>query len=218
MLSSTILWYFADPMCSWCWGFSPILEKIQATYDEHLNIALMLGGLRPGVPGEITPPMTAQLRGDILHHWHEVEKMTGQTFNFEDAMPEGFVYDTEPASRAVVAVAQLSSDQIFAYFKSIQTAFYVEQIDVTDTDNLVDLASKIGIARDLFLKQFHSETVKKITQQHFQGARQAGVTGFPSLVIQDGSDFNFISKGYRPFEEISSLINNWIKIHPDETK
>ena len=22
--------YFADPMCSWCWGFAPVIEKIAA--------------------------------------------------------------------------------------------------------------------------------------------------------------------------------------------
>jgi len=213
MSSSTILWYFADPMCSWCWGFSPILEKIRSTYDEQLNMALMLGGLRPGVPGETTPQMSAQLRDDILDHWHEVHKMTGQSFSFEGAMPKGFVYDTEPASRAVVSLAQLNADKIFAYFKSIQAAFYVEQIDVTDVENLTELASQQGVASDLFLEQFNSDMVKKITQQHFHGARQAGVTGFPSLIIQEGADFEFIAKGYRPFEEIKSLIDSWLAQH-----
>ncbi|MCH7478788.1 MAG: DsbA family protein, partial [SAR324 cluster bacterium] len=22
------LYYFGDPMCSWCWGFKPVLEQV----------------------------------------------------------------------------------------------------------------------------------------------------------------------------------------------
>ena len=30
-----ILWYFADPMCSWCWGFSPVISEIKKSYHHH---------------------------------------------------------------------------------------------------------------------------------------------------------------------------------------
>ena len=99
---SRILWYFADPMCSWCWGFAPVISAIKEAYADRLKGALVLCGLRPGT----TEPMTAALREEILHHWHEVHRRTGQPFIFDDAMPAGFVYDTEPPSRAVVAVAR----------------------------------------------------------------------------------------------------------------
>jgi len=211
MSSSSILWYFADPMCSWCWGFSSIIENIKSTYDEKLNIALMLGGLRPGT----TEPMSPQIREEILHHWHEVHKLTGQSFSFEGAMPEGFIYDTEPASRAVITVAELNPDKIFSYFKSIQAAFYVDQMDVTRADNLAELASRQGIETDPFLTHFGSEAVKQKTQLQFQGSRKAGVNGFPSLVLQNGSDFQFIARGYCPYDELTSLIDTWLELHPD---
>ncbi len=212
MSLSTTLWYFADPMCSWCWGFTSTFEKIKSEFDEKLKIALMLGGLRPGT----TEPMSASLREDILHHWHEVHKMTGQAFNFEQALPEGFVYDTEPASRAVVTVADMAPDKIFPFFKSVQSAFYLNHIDVTNGEKLAELASNQGIARDKFLVNFESELAKQKTLQHFQAARQAGVTGFPSLILQDGDDYQFIAKGYRPFDQLQELIQNWIEQYAAE--
>ena len=96
---SRTLWYFADPMCSWCWGFSPVISVIKDVYADRLKVALLLGGLRPGT----TEPMTAALREEILHHWQAVQRRTGQPFLFENAMPAGCVYDTEPPSRAEVA-------------------------------------------------------------------------------------------------------------------
>lgn len=206
MSPSPILWYFADPMCSWCWGFSPVIENIRATYGERFNIALMLGGLRPGT----TEPMSAKMRDDILHHWHEVHKLTAQPFSFEGAMPEGFIYDTEPASRAVITVAELSPDKIFPFFKSIQSAFYVEQMDVTKADKLAELATQQGLTTEQFLSHFHSEEAKQKTQQHFQATQQAGVRGFPSLVLQQGSDFEFIARGYIPLDALTSQIESWL--------
>jgi len=116
------------------WGFSPVFEKLHAQYSDRLNIALILGGLRPGT----TEPITPSLRDNILHHWHEVQRMGGQPITFDNAMPEGFIYDTEPASRAVVTMAELEASHIFPYFRRIQSAFYVDQFDITWQENLIE--------------------------------------------------------------------------------
>ena len=81
-MTTPILWYFADPMCSWCWGFSPVIETLRDDYRARMKIALVLGGLR-----HETAPMTAAQREDILHHWRAVQARTGQPFRFDDALP-----------------------------------------------------------------------------------------------------------------------------------
>lgn len=117
-----VLWYFADPMCSWCWGFSPVIEAIREQYRDRLKIALMLGGLRP----EVNTGMSQRECDDILQHWHAVHARSGQTFNFEGAPSAGFVYNTEPASRAIISVGALDAAATFPYFKAVQQAFYVD--------------------------------------------------------------------------------------------
>lgn len=57
---------------------------------------LVAGGLRAGHGAALDP----NTRGYILGHWQTVQQTTGQPFRFDDALPEGFVYDTEPACRA----------------------------------------------------------------------------------------------------------------------
>lgn len=105
------LWYVADPMCSWCWGFSPVIEAIRREYGSRFEVELLLGGLRPGTQH----PMPSAQREQILHHWRAVQQQTAQPFRFEGAMPEGFVYDTEPASRAVIAVSLINREAIFSF-------------------------------------------------------------------------------------------------------
>jgi putative protein-disulfide isomerase len=207
-MGTPILWYFADPMCSWCWGFSPVIETLREETRERMKIALVLGGLRPGE----TAPMTAAGREEILHHWHQVHERTGQSFRFENALPDGFVYDTEPASRAVATVGSLDPALIFAMFKAIQTAFYAEGRDVTQPRVLADLAAGLGVDKEVFLAAFDSDAAHAKTQAHFRQTRQAGVRGFPALILQQDSQLHSVSNGCLPLETVREAIDRYLPV------
>lgn len=206
-MSAPILWYFADPMCSWCWGFSPAIEALRDEYRDRMKIALVLGGLRPGV----TEAMTPTVREEILHHWHAVHDRTGQPFRFEGALPEGYMYDTEPASRAVVTVSGIEPSLIFPLFKAIQSAFYAEGRDVTQAAVLSELASGLGVDAAAFLNAFDSDAARAKTQAHFRQARQAGVRGFPTLIMQQGEQLQPISNGCLPLEIVREAIDRYLE-------
>ena len=59
-----------------------------------------MGGLRPYTTEVATPAF----RETIAAHWQQVARESGLPFNDAALAREGFVYDTEPACRAVVAV------------------------------------------------------------------------------------------------------------------
>lgn len=201
-MNASLLWYFADPMCSWCWGFTPVIEAVREAYRPRLKVALVLGGLRSD-----TSPQTAAQREEILHHWHQVHARSGQPFRFEDAMPDGFVYDTEPASRAVLAAGSLDAELIFPMYKTIQSAFYAEGRNVTQRDVLADLAAGLGFEREAFLQAFESEAMRSKAQAHFNHARQAGVRGFPTLILQQGDKLHLITHGWQPLAEIRAALD-----------
>lgn len=202
-----ILWYIADPMCSWCWGFMPVIETIRHEYGGRLKVELLLGGLRPGTKD----PMSSTQREEILRHWRTVQRTTGQPFHFEGAMPEGFIYDTEPASRGVVAVSIINAKVIFPFFKAVQSAFYVEQLDVTSAVMLMQLAANTGLDAQRFLEVFESDTAKKRTLDHFNKARQWGVHGFPAVVMQNAAGYSPLATGYRPFKELRPQLDEWLE-------
>jgi len=206
-MNAPLLWYFADPMCSWCWGFSPVIETLRDEYRDRMKIALVLGGLRPGE----TAPMTAAAREEILHHWHQVHERTGQPFRFDNALPEGFVYDTEPASRAVVSMGGIDPALIFPLFKAIQHAFYAEGRDVTQAGVLADLAAELGADKDAFLQAFDSDAARARTQAHFRQARQAGVRGFPALILQQDTQLHSVSNGCLPLDTVRAAIDSYLR-------
>lgn len=202
-----ILWYYADPMCSWCWGFAPVISAIKDGYSARMKVALVLGGLRPGT----TEPLTPKSRDEILHHWRDVQRMSGQPFQFDGAMPDGFVYDTEPPSRAVVAVSGIEPDAVFGYFKAVQEAFYTRGEDITRRKTLAGLARRQEIDRERFLELFDSDGVKRKTRRQFEMARESGVRGFPTTVLQDEHGTTLLADGYRSFDAVAPEIDKWLE-------
>ena len=70
------LLYVADPMCSWCYGFAPVIADIADHFGDRLPVQLMMGGLRAGNP----KPMTPAGKSTIAGHWQKVEQASGQPF------------------------------------------------------------------------------------------------------------------------------------------
>ena len=199
------LFYFADPMCSWCWGFSPVIEALVRAFPA-LPVSLIMGGLRAGN----SAPTAPAFRAEIQQHWREVQRRTGQAFLFDQALPDGFIYDTEPACRAVVTLTELNRPVALAYFRSVQKAFYMEHADVTGIDTLSRLASGFAIADGDFRQHFESEAVRAKTRRHFAFAQQVGVRGFPTVVLGDARGYRLLTHGYRPFDVLRPLLEEWM--------
>lgn len=197
-----VLLYFADPMCSWCWGFSPVITQVHDVFGSDAKIKLVLGGLRPNE----TQALDEKLREEILHHWHSVQELTGLPFQFDNALPQGFVYNTEPPSRAVITMAQLLPDSALTFFTKIQSAFYAEQKDVTQSKVLLGLLDGFDVDHDTFESLYNSEAVIKLTQTNFRQSYDAGIRGFPTLILQHHDSFELITHGYQPFDAVKDAI------------
>ena len=78
LMTDRQLLYFADPMCSWCWGFSPVIHQIARAWQDSAPVIIHVGGLRAGN----TQPMSDQQRLYILNHWFNVNEASGQPFDF----------------------------------------------------------------------------------------------------------------------------------------
>lgn len=201
------LYYFADPMCSWCYGFAPVMDRIIAEYSERYDIRLVMGGLRPGKLAQTMTPAMARV---IKHHWHNVAKMTGQPFDEAFFERDKFLYDTEPAAKAVIVMEQLAPARAYEYYHKIQSAFYSANEDITSPDVLAALAEIFGVAAHNFLEGFASESAHKETWGQFTFSGSLGVRGFPSLVLEEGGQFMLLTRGYQSFEAVEEIFSRMI--------
>ena len=170
-----------------------------------MDTKLLVGGLRPGN----TERFDHHKRSYILGHWHAVHDRTGQPFNFSFQMGPEFVYNTEPASRAIVVVRRLAPLQAFPFCKRVQEAFYVHNANVTQETILAALASDQGIDRSQFLDVFRSADLLQEVWDEFDYSRQLGVSGFPTLLGQKDGETTILSHGYQTFEMLRPIIEKW---------
>ncbi len=199
--------YFADPMCSWCWGFSPVIDAIQAKYGEQLPIKLIVGGLRPGNQQEMDEPEKADIRG----HWQHVHEASNQPFDYNFFNRDHFVYDTEPAARAIVVIRRQSMQLAIQALKEIQHAFYANNIDVTDIKELAAIAEKLGFNKDNFKQELLSEDTKDETWKDFAVTHNSGIRGFPTLIagVNDDQQYTLITHSFQVSTKIIPILENW---------
>ncbi|HWF01830.1 MAG TPA: DsbA family protein [Caulobacteraceae bacterium] len=195
-MTATHLIYFSDPMCSWCWGFSPVIEAIEEVWGDELPIRLVMGGLRPG-PHEA---MSDEARLELRSHWRHVTEASGQPFGPLALSHSGFVYDTDPAARAVVVVRRNAPDKALAFLRRLHRAFYVEGLDITDAGQLCELAAEIDLDRGAFGADLQSQETRQETWRDYAIAQRGGVRGFPTLIIGPRGDgaFSMVTRGFQP--------------------
>ena len=179
--------YVGDPMCSWCWGLSPVLEQIAAHCEkEGLGFSITMGGLRAGGGDPWTPAFRAFLRNE----WRHIAEVSGQPFGFALLDADHFDYDTEPACRAVTTVKLLQARHglpaaiVLKFLGAVQRRFYVDGKDPKAVAFYVGICADLALDFDEFRVLFESTQARQATQQEFVRCRQWGVRSFPTLLLE----------------------------------
>lgn len=205
-MDKTLL-YFADPMCSWCWGFSPVMEKIMERVADKAQVQIFVGGLRPFTDHV----MTDKDKSYVRNHWDHVGEASGQPFEYAFFDRNDFTYDTEPACRAIVAVRKLDPALAPAMLARLHRAFYAENRDTTDPAVLAALANEIGVPLGEFEIVFADEATKQETLADFHYAQRSQISGFPTLIgVAEGTTPIALTIGFRPWEGIEPALEQWL--------
>lgn len=198
----TQLVYIADPMCSWCYGFTPQLERLLESLPDA-ELELVMGGLR----AYESEPMDEARKAQVRDHWRRVHELSGQPFGADATARADFVYDTEPACRAVVTMRAGAGPLAYAFFRATQDAFYRDGRDVTRADVLADVAADIGVPRAAFAEAFESDELKEITRQEFEMVQRWGIVGFPTLLLVHGDELHLVASGYTDADTLRERID-----------
>ena len=206
--------YFADPMCSWCYGFAPVMRALADQFDGALGLRIVTGGLQPGHTLELRPKDRAYLQ----ETWQRVAEASGQPFDFSCLDREAFIYDTEPACRAVVVARSVGDRAALDLMAAISSAFYAHNRDVTREDVLADIAGEHGHDRSEFAAALATPGARETTALDFAFAKQSGVEGFPCLVAgNEQLGYALVSHGFRPLDGLPEAISTWLDAAPTKT-
>ena len=214
-MAANRLVYFADPMCSWCYGFSPVIAALAARFEDRLPLRLVMGGLRAGN----TAAMRREDKDYIKSAWTRVGAASGQPFDFSFFDRDGFVYDTEPACRAVVAARRLMPRLALPFMARVQQAFYAENRDVTAAQELAQVAEDAGLDRASFGASFAAAETRNETFRDFMTAQSLGIHGFPTLIAgSEEKGYALLTNGFRRLEDLAEPLERWLAAGAPVTK
>jgi len=143
-------------------------------------------------------------------HWRHVAEASGQSFNDDFLQRDDFIYDSEPASRAVITMMRIDSARALDFMTHLQAAFYTANRDITDAAELMLLAQQFGLDADQFKTKFEQDESARITSLSFAYTRHLKISGFPALIGQSAGEHCVITRGYQAFNNIDNNIRQWL--------
>jgi len=202
-IDNTLL-YFGDPMCSWCWGIAPEIDKLLDYISGKLDFKMIMGGLRPG-GGD---PWNNQMKNYLKTHWQHVTEKSGQPFSFKLFDRDSFNYDTEPPCRAVKAAQEINENIGLPFYHKIQHYFYAENKNPGEIEFYKPVCQFFEIDFNTFKELFKSDLIKERTRKDFGFTQRMGIQGFPSLMLISQQQPYYIARGYSTFNRMKSRISD----------
>lgn len=172
------LYYYHDPMCSWCWGYRPTAEKLFSNLPANVRLEKVLGGLAP----DSDEPMSQHLQITLPDAWRRIHAMLGTEFNFDfwtDCKPRRSTY---PACRAVIAAGW--QDRADEMILAVQQAYYLRAMNPSDVETHLILARELLLDEQKFLQDIESTETEQEFQRQLDFTRRSPINGFPSLAIE----------------------------------
>ena len=198
------LYYYHDPMCSWCWGYRPTSERLFASLPANIRLEKVLGGLAP----DSDQPMPHHLRTSLPDAWRRIQTMLGTEFNFDfwtDCKPRRSTY---PACRAVIAAGR--QDQADEMIVAIQHAYYLRAMNPSDVEILLTLAEELHLDTQKFAKDLESKWLVQEFERQLEFTRRSPTNGFPSLAIKLDGKLTAVTQDYKShtttLEHLASLL------------
>ena len=211
-MNSTVF-YCYDAYCGWCYGFSPVIQKIAENYPS-ITIEVLSGGMvLPNKPVHISA--TA---GFIQKAYPTVEEYTGIRFG-EDYLwhinhPDlsDWYPNSEKPAIALCIFKEYYPERQVAFASDLQYALHYEGRDLTDDEAYRHLLEKYSIQPEVFYTKLKTEEYKEQAHYEFQLCKQLQVTGFPCVFLQNSDTrFTMLAKGYTDYETLKSRLDKALR-------
>ncbi|WMN05976.1 DsbA family protein [Marivirga arenosa] len=204
------LLYFYDPLCGWCYGFSPVIKNLEEEYKETIQFEAISGGM---VLGDRVKPLS-EMKDYLKEAMPRLEEMTGVKFGepYLKVLEEGsLILDSELPCIAMTVFKSMTNKSNIQFASTLQSTLYDKGISLNEVENYQSMAEKFDLPWEVFKAKLEDSTYKEKTYQEFQLGQQSGINGFPSVVLMVENQAYLIARGFRPENELKNVIEEILK-------
>ncbi|AUW48132.1 DsbA family protein [Rhizobium leguminosarum] len=183
------LTYLYDPLCGWCYGATPALDKMAKL--DNLTVELAPTGL---FAGEGARPLDERFAAYAWHNDQRINRLTGQVFSqlYRDQVLGGTdsMFDSAPATLGIIAVGLTQLDRECEALKALQIARYVDGRNTSEIAVVVDVLDQAGFSDAVARVRAPDEALLDIYRNRIGKSRQLmaafRMDGVPALLVNDG--------------------------------
>ncbi|RYU79720.1 DsbA family protein [Hymenobacter persicinus] len=196
--------YISDPLCAWCYGMSPVLQRIKTEYAGRVQVSVLSGGMVTGA--EVGP--IGEVWADLSSALEPVAKVTGVEFGaaFRALGEEGrLVQNSEPPCRAIAIFRQLDDVQhrAVSFAHDVQRAYFHAGQDLNNPATYEPLVARYGLDVAEFRRRWASAEAAQATQKEFAAVAKLGVKGFPTTILRVGNQGYLLARGFEPYAQFA---------------
>lgn len=198
--------YIYDPICGWCYGFTPVIQQLQAQFKGEMSVEVLSGGMLLSANRR---PASAMFNY-IKEAHKQVEATTGITFGqpfLEQYLRSDDVMDSEKPSIALTVFKHYQPDHAVNFAHDMQVALNLEGKSLNDDQTYRELLQKYNIPAEQFLQRMQEDDNKYATHQEFNIVQQWGITGFPAAILEKDEELYLIARGFTPMDKMLHVIN-----------
>jgi putative protein-disulfide isomerase len=194
--------YVYDALCGWCYGFSPVINKLFTEFSGQIDFLVLSGGM---IRNDRVGPVSA-IAPYIKSAYKDVEQLCGVKFGekFIDVLlndPDA-IFSSVPAAKALAVMRLHKPAKSLDYASAIQHAIFYNGMHATDSEGLVDLAVKYGVDADEFMQKMNSKEIDEIVNHEFQLVENMDVSGYPTILLRKDNNMDVLARGYTTYEKL----------------
>lgn len=206
MEKPTVIYVF-DPMCGWCYGFSPVISEIAKTYEKDFTFEVISGGM---VIGDREGPI-GDMADYILSAIPRLQEYTGVEIGapYIELLKEGTYFSSsEMPSIALQVFKYLSDKNAIQFAHDIQYALFYHGKSLNDINTYLQLIEPHNIDREAFIACMNDPKFSVATYKEFNYADELGATGYPTTLLQKGNEITVLARGYVAKDRMTTLLES----------
>jgi predicted DsbA family dithiol-disulfide isomerase len=203
-----VTWY-TDPHNVWCWGFEPMMRRIEILYPSSVDVEIRMGGLF-----EDFSPVREQWARMSGGRWAESVRAFFDAVAAHHRMPMSAermleaaddFNSTWPACIAAKAAELQGRDPGRRYLRALREAWCLDGRGIHRTSVQTEVAREAGLDVDAFAKALDDGRAEDAFREDRRACERLEVTGFPTFEIQRG-DASARINGWQPWDVFEDVM------------
>jgi putative protein-disulfide isomerase len=204
------LYYFFDPFCGWCYGFSDVINRVVQHYpDLELNVVCggMVTGKAEGYLGE---------KGKyILHVLPRLIDLSGCEFgdDYIKKLETGDLFCSSiTPSLALIIIKNNAPEKTLETIHFLQRKMFYEGHDLQHESIYSELTEVLELPFSGLWEQMQDNKWREVLDKDFELTADIGIQGFPTLVADIQEKLYLVTHGWASFSAVEKVMDELLEM------